>query len=136
MVNSAPTNSANGNKSHGGSESFDLFRGVAVVVENPLLAALFLRHCELYADARCLVVGKSFPGLRDLEAEFRSFFTAVYGTDLKFDGQKHRFTFPNGATVQLDQLENQTASTKGSRSLISPIDDEAGRYASPNLIDG
>ena len=43
---------------------------------------------ELFADnARCLVVRKSFPGLQDLEAEFRELFTAVYGTDIKFDGQ-------------------------------------------------
>lgn len=119
-------------------ESFDLFLGGGRGGgKSHLLAALFLRHCELFADnARCLVVRKSFPGLQDLEAEFRSFFTAVYGTDIKFDGQKHRFTFPNGATVQLDQLERESDFAKYQGKSFSHIAvDEAGQYASPNLID-
>ena len=75
------------------------------------LAALYLRHCEQHKDkARCLVVRKSFPGLMDLEAEFRTYLTAVYGADLRYDGQKHKFTLPNGATIQLDQLERPSVS--------------------------
>ena len=70
------------------------------------LAALFLRHCEQYKEqARCLVVRRSFPGLQDLESEFRAFFHAIYGNGSRYDAQKHRFTLPNGATIQLDQLE-------------------------------
>lgn len=119
-------------------EPFDLFMGGGRGGGKTFtLAALFLRHCEQHGDeARCLVVRKSFPGLQDLEAEFRSYFTKVYGDKLRFDGQKHRFTLPNGATIQLDQLEREADFQKYQGKSFSHIAvDEAGQYASPALID-
>jgi hypothetical protein len=102
-----------------------------------LLGALFLRHAEQHQEqARCLVVRRSFPGLQDLEQEFRIFFHAVYGGSLKFDGQKHRFTLPNGATIQLDQLEREADFQKyQGKSFTHIAVDEAGQWASPNLVD-
>lgn len=101
------------------------------------LAALFLRHAEQHgAQARCLVVRKSFPGLQDLEAEFLSYYRAVYGSALRYDGQKHRFSLPGGATIQLDQLERETDFGKyQGKSFTHIAVDEAGQFASPVLID-
>lgn len=119
-------------------ESFDLFLGGGRGGgKSFLLAALFLRHCEQHGDnARCLVVRKSFPGLQDLEAEFRQYFGAVYGDSLRQDVQKHRFTLPNGATIQLDQLERESDFQKyQGKSFTHIAVDEAGQFASPALVD-
>lgn len=119
-------------------ESLDLFLGGGRGGgKSFLLAALFLRHCEQHgSNARCLVVRKSFPGLQDLEAEFRTYFANVYGDKLRFDGQKHRFTLPNGATIQLDQLERENDFSKYQGKSFSHIAvDEAGQYNSPSLVD-
>lgn len=119
-------------------ESFDLaLAGGRGGGKTHLLAALFLRHCEQYKnDARCLVIRKSFPGLLDIESELRNYFFQVYGKGASFDGQKHRFTFPNGATVQLDQLERESDFEKYQGKSFSYIAvDEAGQYPSPALID-
>ena len=125
-------------KAMGVPESFDLFLGGGRGGgKTHLLAALFLRHCEQHGhDARCLVVRKSFPGLQDIETEFLSFFRAVYGSALRFDGQKHRFTLPGGGTIQLDQLEREPDFSKYQGKSFSHIAvDEAGQYASPVLVD-
>ena len=119
-------------------EAFDLFLGGGRGGGKTFtLAAMFLRHCEQHGEhARCLVVRKSFPGLQDLEAEFRQYFGAVYGERLRQDVQKHRFTLPNGATIQLDQLERESDFQKYQGKSYSHIAvDEAGQYASPNLVD-
>ena len=119
-------------------EQFDLFLGGGRGGgKTHLLAALFLRHCEQHgADAKCLVVRKSFPALQDLEAEFLKYFRSIYGTALKADGQKHRFTLPNGAVIQLDQLERESDFQKFQGKSFSHIAvDEVGQYPSPALID-
>ena len=119
-------------------ESFDLFLGGGRGGgKSHLLAALFLRHCEQHGEhARCLVVRKSFPALQDLEQSFHSFFRAVYGNEMKADANKHRFTFPNGSFIQLDQLEREQDFQKFQGKSFSHIAvDEAGQYASPALID-
>ncbi|QIB66973.1 phage terminase large subunit [Kineobactrum salinum] len=119
-------------------ESMDLFLGGG---RGPgktyTLAAMFLRHAEQHGPrARCLVVRKSFPGLQDIEAEFLEYFTAVYGSALRHDGQKHRFTLPGGATIQLDQLEREPDFQKYQGKSFSHIAvDESGQYASPVLVD-
>jgi hypothetical protein len=72
----------------------------------------------------------------DIEAEAREFFHSVYGNSYRFDGQKHKFTLPNGGTIQLDQLETETDFQKYQGKSFSHIAvDEAGQYASPALID-
>ncbi len=119
-------------------EAFDLFLGGGRGPgKTHTLAALFLRHCEQHGSkARCLVVRKSFPGLEELEAEFLAYFRSVYGRALKHDAQRHRFTLPNGATIRLDQLEREADFQKFQGKSFSYIAvDEAGQYASPNLVD-
>ena len=102
-----------------------------------LLGALFLRHCEQYgARARCLIVRRSFPGLQDLEQELIAFFFEVYGNACRFDGQKHIFRLPNGATIQLDQLERESDYLKfQGKSFTHIAADEAGQWAGPALVD-
>lgn len=120
-------------------ESFDLaLTGGRGGGKTRLLAALFLRHCEQHgANARCLVVRKSFPGLADLESELIAFLTAVYGhRGFEHNRQSHRFTLPNGGTIQLDQLESEKDFGKFQGKGFSYIAvDEAGQYASPALVD-
>lgn len=119
-------------------ETYDLFLGGGRGGgKSHLLCALFLRHCEQYKDqAKCLVVRKSFPGLQDLESDFKSFFGAVYGKSLKVDTQKHRFTLPNGAYIQLDQLERESDFNKyQGKSFTHIAVDESGQYASPVCVD-
>jgi hypothetical protein len=119
-------------------EAFDLFMGGGRGGgKTHALAALFLRHCEQHGSkARCLVVRKSFPGLEELEAEFLAYFSSVYGRALRHDAQKHRFTLPNGATIRLDQLEREADFQKfQGKSFTHIAVDEAGQYASPNLVD-
>ena len=119
-------------------ESIDLFLGGGRGGgKSFLLAALFLRHCEQHGEqARCLVVRKSFPGLQDLEAEFRQYFTSIYGTALRFDAQKHKFTLPSGSSIQLDQMEREADFQKYQGKSFSHIAvDEAGQFASPALVD-
>ena len=102
-----------------------------------LLGSLFLRHCEQHGDAaRCLVVRKSFPGLQDIEAEFKSFYFAVYGDACRYDSQKHRFTLPGGGTIQLDQLERESDFNKfQGKSFTHIAVDEVSQYSSPQLVD-
>lgn len=102
-----------------------------------LLAALFLRHGEQHGSAaRCLVVRRSFPGLQDLEAELQAYLHEVYDGAARYDGQKHRFRLPNGATIQLDQLEREGDYLKfQGKSFTLIAVDEAGQWASPALVD-
>jgi hypothetical protein len=98
---------------------------------------LILRHVETYGrDARVLVVRKSFPGMRDFEAEARYLFTTAYGKQVSFNGQDHLFRFGNGATCQLDQFEGVADFAKAqgkSYSLI--VVEEAGQYPDPAPLD-
>ena len=119
-------------------EQFDLFLGGGRGGgKTHLLAALFLRHCEQHGEnAKCLVVRKSFPALQDLETYLVNYFRAIYGTDLKTDSNRHRITLPNGALIQLDQLEREADFQKFQGKSFSHIAiDEAGQYASPALLD-
>lgn len=119
-------------------EQYDLFLGGGRGGgKSHLLASLFLRHCEQFGqDAKCLVVRKSFPGLQDIENDFRNYFTAVYGNAIKIDTQKHRFTLPSGAYIQLDQLERESDFNKyQGKSYTHIAIDEAGQYSSPTMID-
>ncbi len=119
-------------------EAFDLFLGGGRGGgKSHLLAALFLRHCEQHGEnAKCLIVRKSFPALQDLEQSLVTFFRMVYGNALKADMNKHRLTLPNGATIQLDQLEREQDFQKfQGKSFTYMAVDEAGQYASPALLD-
>ena len=98
---------------------------------------LILRHVESHGrDARALVARKDFPAMRDFEDEARSLLSKAYGKRISFNAQHHIFRFPNGATLQLDQIENHADFQKYQGKSFSLIAiDEAGQYNDPALID-
>ena len=60
----------------------------------------------------------------------------MYGNGIKIDTQKHRFTLPSGAYIQLDQLERESDFNKyQGKSYTHIAIDEAGQYSSPTMID-
>jgi len=101
------------------------------------LAFLALRHCEQYGErARVLYLRKTYAGLRDFELATRELFGMVYGTDARYNGGEHIWRMPNGGYIELGQLETHADYAKyQGRSFTLLIVDEAGQYASPDLLD-
>jgi hypothetical protein len=101
------------------------------------IAILMLRHAEQYGSAaRMLFVRRSFPGVVDFEQTTREVFGLVYGRAASYNAASHLWRLPNGATLQLDQLETHTDFQKfqgKSYSLIAT--DEAGQYPDPAALD-
>ena len=90
-----------------------------------------LRHVEIHgAKARELFVRKTFAGLRDFEMVLRELFGAAYGTRATFNSQEHLWRLPNGATVELNQVEGPADLHKfQGRSFTLLCADEVGQSA-------
>lgn len=101
------------------------------------LALLFLRHGEQHGQrARMLFVRRSFPGVVDFEAVCREVFGTVYGTAASYNAGAHLWRFPNGATLQLDQIEGPGDFNKFQGKSYSLIGiDEAGQFPDPAPLD-
>lgn len=102
------------------------------------MAFLQLRAVEQYgAKHRGLYTRQSFPGMEQVELELLALFQGVYGPKrVKYNGQKHRFVFSNGAIVQLDQVENARDFLKHQgKSYTLLTVDECGQYAQPEPLD-
>jgi hypothetical protein len=101
------------------------------------IAWLALRHAEQYGvRARILYLRKSYKGLGDFELTCREVFGMVYGTAASYNAQEHVWRFPNGAYLELGQLESHADYAKyQGRSFSLLIVDEAGQYATPDLLD-
>jgi hypothetical protein len=101
------------------------------------IAVLILRHVETCGPrARALYVRRSFPGLVDFEQVCREVFTLVYGRSASYNAASHLWRFPNGATLQLDQLEGPADFAKfQGKSFTFIAVDEAGQYSDPAPID-
>jgi hypothetical protein len=108
----------------GGSKSFTL-------------AILFMRHAEQFGNrARMLFVRQSFPGIVDFEATTRELFGSIYGRAASYNAASHLWRFPNNATLQLDQMENEHDFPKFQGKSYSIIGvDEAQHYPDPAPID-
>src|SRR5258706_12975613 len=119
-------------------EAFDLFlgggRGGA---KSYALALLALRHVEQYgARARVLYLRQSHKGCADFISLCFDLLGPIYGTALRFNWQEGLFRFPNGGTLEVNQLESASdwAKFQGrSFTLVTP--DEVGQYATPDLLD-
>src|SRR5882762_1663724 len=88
-------------------EAFDLFlgggRGGA---KSYALALLALRHIEQYgARARVLYLRQSHKGTADFVSLCFDLFTPIYGTALRFNAHEGLWRFPNGGTLEVNQLE-------------------------------
>ena len=101
------------------------------------LALLALRHAEQYGDkARMLYLRRTYKGLADFELVTREIFGTVYGTDARFNAAEHVWRFPNGAYMELGQLESAADYSKyQGRSFTLLMTDEAGQYPTPDLLD-
>src|SRR5882672_8136088 len=119
-------------------ETFDLFlgggRGGA---KSYALALLALRHVEQYsAKARVLYLRRSHKGTADFVSLCFDLFGPIYGTALRFNAQEGLFRFPNGATVEINQLESASDYQKfQGRSFTLLLIDEAGQFPTPELLD-
>src|SRR5258706_14260991 len=119
-------------------EAFDLFlgggRGGA---KSYALAQLALRHVEQYgARARVLYLRRSHRGCADFVSLCFDLFGPIYGTALRFNWQEGLFRFPNGGTLEVNQLESASDYQKfqgRSYTIVTP--DEVGQYATPDLLD-
>ena len=101
------------------------------------IALLILRHVEQYGSkSRILYIRKSYKGLADFENTLREVFGTVYGTAARYNAAEHVWRMPNGAYVELGQLESASDYTKyQGRSFNLLIVDEAGQFADPYLLD-
>lgn len=101
------------------------------------LAVLALRHAEQYgAKARILYIRQSHKGCADFEALCLDLFGRIYGKALRFNGQEGLFKFPSGGTLEINQLEGaQDYAKYQGRSFTLLLIDEAGQYATPDLLD-
>jgi hypothetical protein len=101
------------------------------------LALLALRHCEQYgAKARVLYLRKTYAGLRDFELLTRDLFGKIYGTAARYNGTEHIWKLPNDGYIELGQLESWGDYSKyQGRSFTLLLVDEAGQYATPDLLD-
>lgn len=101
------------------------------------LAVLALRHAEQYGPkARILYIRQSHKGCADFEALCLDLYGRIYGKALRFNGQEGLFKFPTGGTLEVNQLEGpQDYSKYQGRSFTLLLIDEAGQYATPDLLD-
>jgi len=101
------------------------------------LVLLALRHLEQFKDkARILYIRRTYKGLADFELLSRDLFGRVYGTSAKYNGAEHVWRLPNGGYMELGQLESAADYGKyQGRSFTLLLIDEAGQFATPELLD-
>ena len=119
-------------------EEFDLaLLGGRGGAKSYTLALLALRHVTQYgAAARVLYVRKSHAGTADFESLCRDLFGLVYGSSARFNAQEGLWRFPNGGTLEINQLEDASSYQKfQGRSFSLLLLDEVGQYPTPDLLD-
>ena len=119
-------------------EEFDLaLLGGRGGAKSYTLALLALRHITQYgAAARVLYVRKSHAGTADFESLCRDLFGLVYGTSARFNAQEGIWRFPNGGTLEINQVEDASSYQKiHGRSFTLLLLDECGQYSVPDLLD-
>lgn len=83
-----------------------------------------------------LYLRKTYAGLRDFELVQRELHGMVYGQAAKYNATEHIWRMPNGGYIELSQLETQTEYQRfQGRSFTLLLIDEAGQYATPDLLD-
>jgi hypothetical protein len=101
------------------------------------LLLLALRHIEQYGDrARVLYLRQTYKGIADFELTCRELFGLVYGTDARYNAGEHVWRMPNGAVLELGQLESPSEFAKyQGRSATLLLIDEGGQWATPDTLD-
>lgn len=119
------------------SSSFDLvLDGGKGGGKTELVSYIVVGDIEAYGDrCRVLLIRKTYKGLSDIEDRLRSLFQRLY-PGVRSNAAEHVFRLPNGAYVELGQLEVPADLDKyAGRSFSRVIVDEAGQYGDPSLID-
>ena len=119
-------------------EQFDLFLGGGRGgSKSQTMAFIALRHATQYGErARILYLRKSYKGLADFENLTRELFGALYGTTARYNQSEHVWRLPGGAYFELGQLDDASDYSKyQGRSFTLILIDEAGHFASPELLD-
>ena len=90
---------------------------------------LLLRLVEQYAQAaRPLLLRETLKALVEMEEELDLIFTVAYGRGIKHNRAEHMFLLPNGAIIELGQLETASDYKKyAGRSFTFLGIDEAGQ---------
>lgn len=101
------------------------------------IALVILRHAEQYGRrARALYLRQTYRGLGDFENILRDVFGAVYEREARYNQSEHVWRLPGGGYVELGQLEGPGDYAKfQGRSFTLICVDEAGQYASPDVLD-
>ena len=101
------------------------------------LGLLALRYANDHGErARILYLRKTYKGLTDFEMVTRELFGAAYGSAARFNAAEHVWRLPNGAYMELGQLESAADYSKyQGRSFGLLLADEVGQYATPDLLD-
>jgi hypothetical protein len=107
----------------GGGKSFGIAQKIAT-------------KAALYGENyRGLYVRKTYKGITDFEGICRKVFRSLC-PGAKYHKTEKTWTFKNGATLELNQLEHEKDYDKfQGRSFTDLIIDECGQYASPRLLD-
>jgi len=119
-------------------EIYDLFLGGGRGGGKSHTLVLFaLRHGELYGpNARILIVRQSYKALADMELVLFGVLSQAYGQTFTYNRSEHIFRLPNGAYIELGQLEAPGDYSKfQGRSFSLLLIDEAGQWADPSLLD-
>lgn len=101
------------------------------------LALLALRHIEQRGTlARVLYVRRTHAGTADFAALCLNLFTMIYGAALRWNSQEGIFRFPNGGTLEINQIEDPSSYGKfQGRSFSLLLCDEATQFGVPDLLD-
>jgi hypothetical protein len=98
---------------------------------------LVLRHVGKYgAKARPLLIRETHKAVTELEEQLASLFFTAYGKGTRQNRAEHVFRLPNGAVVELGQLDGPNAYKKfQGRSFTLLICDEFGLLADRRWVD-
>jgi hypothetical protein len=101
------------------------------------IGLLILRHCAQYRErARVLYLRRTYGGLMDFVMVLQELFAKAYPQGFRYNGSEHVFRLPDGGYVELGQLDDFASYSRyQGRSFTLLVFDEAGQYASPDLLD-
>lgn len=119
-------------------EEYDLFLGGGRGGGKSFtLVLLALRHIEQHRhQARILYLRRTYKGLADFELLTRDVFGTVYGSAARYNAAEHVWRFPNGAYLELGQLEGAADYGKyQGRSFTLLLVDEGGQWPMPDDLD-
>lgn len=101
------------------------------------MLGMALQHAELYGEhARIAYIRRHRPDCRDFESAARSIFWQAYGDAATYNSQTGLWRLPNGATLEIGNLETETDLNRWTgRSFTLVLLDEVQQHVTPVLVD-